>query len=37
MKKTSNVRVSQATKAVPFNSKNYQRGGITEDEVLEIK
>ena len=31
MKKTSAVKV---TKATAFNSKSYERGGVTEDEVM---
>lgn len=34
MKKNSVVRVSKVT---VFNPKSYERGGITEDEVMEIK
>lgn len=34
MKKTSQVKVS---KPALFNAKSYERGGIVEEEVLEIK
>ena len=34
MKKTSTVKV---TKATAFNAKSYEKNGITEDEVAEIK
>lgn len=31
MKKTSTVKISKTT---AFNPKSYERGGITEDEIL---
>lgn len=34
MKRPSNVKVSRAT---PFNTKSFERAGIKEDQVLEIK
>lgn len=34
MKKTSAVKV---TKATAFNVKSYERPGISEDDVMEIK
>lgn len=37
MKKTSGVKVTQASKVVTFNAKSYERNGISEDEVWEIK
>ena len=34
MKRPSNVKVSRAT---AFNPRNYERPGIKEDQVMEIK